>query len=174
MRRESSEAVTSKHINQVVKHPVKVMFWGCFSSGSPGRLHICEGMVNSDQYCHIIDLKVAHELQQKFPDGDGVFQHDLAPSHTSKKTMKKLRDMNINVLDWPGNSPDVNPIENLWAIVKYRLESEDTTTKSKLISAILHIWNHDEDLQKNCVTLVHSMLNRVRSLIKAKGAHIKY
>ena len=37
--------------------------------------------------------------------------------------------MNINVMDWSDNSPDLNPFENLWATVKYRLQSRDITTK---------------------------------------------
>jgi len=44
-----------------------------------------------------------------------------------------LSDNNIAVLKWPGNSPDLNPIENLWAIIKKELHKYDCTTITKLI-----------------------------------------
>jgi transposase len=51
----------------------------------------------------------------------GTFQHDLAPCHNSKAVKKFVQENEINMLDWPGNSSDMNPIENLWSIVKKRL-----------------------------------------------------
>ena len=90
--------------------------------------------MSSDQYCHIINTRVTQELQQQLSDGDGTFQQDLASCHTFKKTIKKLKDMNTNVVDKSGNLPDINQIENLWVIVKYRLQSEGTITEDKLIS----------------------------------------
>ena len=87
--------------------------------------------------------------------------------------MKAFQDKNIQVLQWPGNSPDVNPIENLWAIVKKRLQNHDCTSKTKLISAIIKIWYHDEELKNMCSTLVDFMSQRVQCTLKAKGGHIK-
>ena len=70
--------------------------------------------------------------------------------------------------------PDLNPIENLWAIIKKRLQKYDCTTKSKLIEGIIQIWYHDEELQNLCSKLVDSMPIRVAMLINAKGGHIIY
>ena len=78
--------------------------------------------------------------------------------------------MKITVLDWPGNSPDLNPIENLWSIVKNRLRKMDCTTKIKLI----YVWFHDEEIKKICKTLVLSMKKRVKSVLENKGGHINY
>ena len=49
---------------------------------------------------------------------------------------------------------NLNPIENLWSIVKDRLRKMDCTTKIKLIEAVVHVWLHDEEIKKNCKTLV--------------------
>ncbi len=59
---------------------------------------------------------------QAYGDADFIFQQDLAPAHTAKGT--KTGSM-VNVLDWPANTPDLNPIENLWGIVK-RMMSHQT------------------------------------------------
>ncbi|KAG1674513.1 CD63 antigen [Nymphon striatum] len=113
-------------------------------------------------------------MKRDFPDGDGIFQQDLAPCHTSCKMRTFFEESGLEVLDWPGNSPDINPIENLWVIMKRRLQKEDCSTMTKLISAGIRAWYHDEELAKMCSNLVESMPNRVQMLVKAKGGHISY
>ena len=68
-----------------------------------------------------------------------MFQNDSAPCHKAKKVMDYKKKIKIMVLDWPDNSPDLHPIENLWSIIKLRLRSEDYTTKTKHIEAIIWI-----------------------------------
>ena len=80
----------------------------------------------------------------------------------------------ITVLDWPGNSPDLNPIESLWAIIKKRLQKCDCSTKTKLIEAIIQIWYHDKEIKDICSTLVDSMPTQISMLIKATGGYINY
>ena len=53
-------------------------------------------------------------MERTFPNGGGIFQQDLAPCHTAKKVKKFLKENHMKVFDQPGNSPDLNPIENLW------------------------------------------------------------
>ena len=95
-------------------------------------------MMNSKKYIKVVKKKVVADLANAFPDGSGVFQHNSAPFHKAKKVMDYLKKMKITILDLPGNSTHLNPIENLWSIVKLRLRSEDCTTKTKLIEAIIN------------------------------------
>lgn len=150
------------------------MFWGSFSFEGVGSLFPCTGMMNAEKYIGVIQQKVVRDMERAFPTGGGIFQQDLAPCHTAKKVKKFFEEKRINVLDWPGNSPDLNPIENLWSIVKTRLLKKDCTTKTKLIEAIIDVWYRDQEIAQNCQKLVESMPKRVKELIKNRGGHISY
>jgi transposase len=77
-------------------------------------------MMNSSKYIEIITSRVLPFLQI-FADGKVAFQHDLAPCHNSKAVKKFIQENKISMLNWPGNSPDMNPIENLCNILRKRL-----------------------------------------------------
>ena len=77
-------------------------------------------------------------------------------------------------MEWPGNSPDIfAPIENLWAIIKSRLQNLDCITK-EVKKSVVEVWKGDAEIQKICKKLVDSMPKRILDIIKSKGAHIKY
>ena len=65
--------------------------------------------------------------------GTLIYQQDRAPCHTAKKVKKWLSNKEISYIeDWPGQSPDISPIENLWAILKAHIREKDTSTIEKL------------------------------------------
>ena len=69
--------------------------------------------MNSAYYSKLIRRTVSCDMQRAFPEGEEVFQQDLAPCHTSKQ-VKKVFKAAINILNWPGNSLDFNQIQNFW------------------------------------------------------------
>ncbi len=69
--------------------------------------------VTAPVYQEILEHFMLPSADQLFKDADFIFQRDLAPAHTAKSTKSWLNDHGVGVLDWPANSPDLNPIENL-------------------------------------------------------------
>ncbi len=75
-----------------------------------------------------------------YGDADFIFQQDLAPAHTAKGTKSWFNDHGITVLDWPANSPDLNPIENLWGIVKRKMRDTRPNNADDLKATVKETW----------------------------------
>lgn len=174
VRRSADEEFSPQCVAQTVKHPTQVMVWSVMSGQGTGRLYIVEGMMNQHQYKKVLENRLLPQLKDWFPNNDFVFMHDGAPCHKAKSVTKFLSENNIKTLPWPGNSPDMNPIENLWSIVKRKMKKICITTKDDIITKLIKIWHHDDEIKDSCKKLVESMPKRIESLIKNKGMHTKY
>ncbi len=75
-----------------------------------------------------------------YGDADFIFQQDLAPAHTAKGTKSWFNDHGVTVLDWPANSPDLNPIENLWGIVKKKMRYTRPNNADDLKATVKETW----------------------------------
>ena len=78
----------------------------------------------------------------------------------------------VKVLDWPSMSPDLNPIEHLWQILKRKVEQHQCSNIQQLKDVISTEWKNIP--QSTCITLVDSMPKRIAAVLENKGAHTKY
>jgi hypothetical protein len=108
--------------------------------------------------------------------------HDNAPCHKTADVAELLADNGIPVMKWPANSPDLNPIENLWRDMKTRfylefqklklVPSASKNSYARYEEILQHVWSTTDP---NFVWgLVSSMPRRVQAVLAAQGGHIHY
>ncbi len=94
------------------------MIWAAMSSAGVGPLCFLKSTVNAAIYQEILKHFMLPSADKLYGDADFIFQQDLAPTHTAKGTKSWFNDHGVTVLDWPANSPDLNPLENLCCFFK--------------------------------------------------------
>lgn len=176
VRRRVGERYKPDCLRPTVKYPFSVMVWSCICYHGVGRLFILEKgeRFNSDLYKKILEDRLLRSATEWYPDGDYMFQDDGAPCHRSKAVITHKANLGIPSLPWwPGQSPDLNIIENLWSRVNVFVQEKKPSNRSELISAIVKVWHHEitPDLIEK---LVESMPRRIQAVINAKGFPTKY
>lgn len=103
------EAQNSRCLKSTVKLPLSVMIWDVMLSANVGPLRFIKLKLNTVAY-QILKHFMSSSSEKLYGDSDFIFQQDLAPGQSTKTTTKWFPDYNTTVLDWPANSPDLNPI----------------------------------------------------------------
>ncbi len=142
------------------------------SSAGVGSLCCLKTKVTAPVYKYNLEHFMLPSANQLFKDADFIFQQDLAPTHTSKSTKRWLNDHGVGVLDWPANSPDPNPIENLWGIVKRKMTNKRPKNADELKATVKE--TRASIPPQQCHKLFTSMPHLIEAVIKAKGAPTKY
>ena len=127
-------------VRKTQKFPIKIMVWGCFHYNGVGRIRVIEGSMNSEKYIDTLERFCLPSMQEMPGTAEKYLIDDSAPCHRSKRVMDYKNQKNISCIDWPGNSPDLNPIENLWGIIKRKLSRKVIKNKKELIEALLNAW----------------------------------
>jgi 2-polyprenyl-6-methoxyphenol hydroxylase-like FAD-dependent oxidoreductase len=146
------------------------MVWGGISMRGTTNLSVIAGTVDSRVYQNILNENIP-TMSALYPDGY-ILQQDNARPHTSRTTIEFFKKYRLVVLKWPAGSPDLNPIENLWAIMKRKLERAQKRTISEWKAEIEKIWS---DIRPDVIkSFIESMPRRIQMVIEADGKIIKY
>lgn len=150
----------------------KLMVWGCFSRAGVGELRRVDGTINQHSYKAMMAEAMMPSGERLFGGEEYIFQQDNAPCHKAKSVMDFFRQKKINVMDWPPQSPDFNPIENLWGILKRKVGLSKPSNLDELWNRLQELWLDigQEEIRR----LIESMPNRMRLAIKAKGKSTRY
>ena len=172
VRRPKGKRFDAKYTVQTMKHPPSQMIWGAMSFNGRAGLYFLppNTTMNGIKYVNLLEEKLILHMNIH---SCTVFMQDGAPCHRSK-VVKEFHNKNkINLLEWPGNSPDLNPIENLWYILKDKVAEKQPLSAEHLRQVITDVWVH-EITPELCSNLVSSMPRRIQAVINAKGGHTKY
>jgi transposase len=174
--KEPGAPLQKHHVQPTIKHGGgSLMVWGSMTAHDVGNLVRIDGTMDAKLYCKILNENLAPSVQ-KYGGmlGDYVFQQDNDPKHTSKLARKWLADHAIEVLDWPAQSPDLNPIEHLWVHLKRRLSDHESmpTSVHELWVRLEQEWSAIP--ASACTRLIESMPRRIVGVLRAKGGYTKY
>ncbi|KAK3508004.1 hypothetical protein QTP70_010151 [Hemibagrus guttatus] len=138
----------------------------------PGRLIRVKERMNGAMYREILSKNLLPSARALKMKRGWVFQHDNDPKHTARATKEWLRKKHFKVLEWPSQSPDLNPIENLWRELKIRVAQRQPQN----ITALEEIWMEEwAKLPATvCKNLVVTYRKRLTSVIANKGYITKY
>ena len=151
------------------KHPVKVHVWAGISKHGPTPVCIFEGIMDAPLFCNILQQTLLPFLQDKFPPpSTHRFMQDNDPKHTSRAAQQFYANAGINWWRTPPESPDMNPIENLWHELKEFIRGKiKPRNKEQLVDGIRRFWD-TVDTQKCCRYIGH-LKKVLPAVIEKKG-----
>jgi transposase len=165
-----------KERKQVVQAawPIKVLVWGAISTRGRCPLFFFDGNVNSETYCGVLDHYKKWLLSEigRHELPNCVLQQDNARPHVSKTSLTYANAQGIRLLpNWPANSPDLNPIENMWSLMVPIVDGEEPKDMSDLKAAVSFAWGKVS--QEYVHTLALSPWERANKCIAVDGAEIQ-
>ena len=150
-----------------------LMVWGGITGSHRTELVIIEGNLTGARYRDEILQHYVVPFLQQHPEVT-TFQHDNARPHTARICTEFLRQNNVQVMEWPAKSADLSPIENVWGLLKDKVDKMDNppTTIPELARVLQREWQSIPQAQLR--NLFNSMRRRCTSCINANGGHIPY
>lgn len=120
------------------REDVRVNCWGAISYNGATSLHIYKGSLKAETYESILSDHI-DEMKQIYPE-TFQFQHDNLKAHKAVEDWGK--DQGLNILDFPTYSPDLSPIENLWATLKGAVAADSPKTEAQLVRSLQRNWEN--------------------------------
>jgi transposase len=152
-----------------------VNVWSCITWQGFGFSCKIDETLDAELYSNILKEELMQTLEYYNLDiNTTIFQQDNDPKHTSNLAKQTLRDLKLKVMEWPSQSPDLNPIEHFWNHVARELKRSGKlfSTKDQLWESLQKIL--EEKNKELCRKLIGTMSRRVLDVIKAKGGPTKW
>lgn len=147
------------------------MVWGCFSLSGVGPLHQINGIMDSKMYKDIMETVMLPFAKKNMPK-KWIYQQDNDPKHKSKLLTTFFKQKKIALLPWPSQSPDLNPIEHLWAELDTRTKGIKASNAAEKFDILSKEW---EAIPKATLEkLIDSMPRRCQAVIDSLGYATKY
>src|SRR5579859_783730 len=194
--RPPDERLNPKYVKKTFKSAqVKVMVWACFTGERLGPLIVCdEGGIGANEYEDILydglfslidDLLEPPEDSETIQVADEttfLFMQDNASCHKATCILEFLKENHVPLMEWPPQSPDLNPIENLWTDLKDRFHKRFLELFNHPSKSLEARYRYGEVLQEVWYSqgmelvdaLIKSMPKRCQAVIEAEGGWTKY
>lgn len=143
-----------------------------------GELVDIPGRLTAADYVDILEDVLLPTVRALFADEDELHVYlcqDNSPIHTARVVRDWfVRHPEVTFLDWPPRSPDLNPIEHVWAHMSKRWNGYDGRNQRELFDGVKVIWENLRAQPNVPQELVESMPRRLRKVIEAEGGYTKY
>ena len=173
--RRPGQEFSLRHLQPTTKHSSNdVMVWAAIWLGGRSKLVHVEGTITALKYISILEEGLLPIYSTQLTKQRTVFMEDGAPPHTAKVTQRWHDNNNITRLPWPGQSPDMNPIEHVWGLLGKAMEKCTTkpTNKVAFVATLKEEWKRIP--QHVIDNLIKTMPTRVTALLNAKGTSTSY
>ena len=150
-----------------------LMVWGAISKRGKSPLHIFKPgeTENQQKYQQILEKEFLGWNDKIFPNGNSVFYQDNAKPHVGKKVSSWMEENIPQKINSPPYSPDLNPIENVWSILKNNVEKSEPKNLRELKKSINTSWEElDQQTINKCIDHSFSQMNQV---FKHSGSYLE-
>ncbi|KAL4469183.1 hypothetical protein ABPG72_008923 [Tetrahymena utriculariae] len=153
------------------KWSLRIHVYGAISRDGPVSFQLLQGTIDSIAY-----IEVLKQFKKDCTKSPFIYQQDGARAHQSKATSEWLEENQFKLLDWPSHSPDLSPIENIWAILKdlIFMQENEPTNKNELFDLAKRIFFESEEIQSAIQECYDSIPQRIQDLIEREGDETDY